>query len=39
VTNEVGLILKDTMEEAGRVLLKAIPIEADVVVVGSWAEK
>lgn len=26
-------------EEAGRNLLKIVPIEADVVVVGSWAEK
>jgi hypothetical protein len=35
----VALILKDTMEEAGRVLLKIIPVEAEVVITDSWAEK
>jgi hypothetical protein len=35
----VALILKDTMEEAGRALLKIIPVEAEVVIVDSWAEK
>jgi len=39
VTDEVTLILKEAMEEAGRALLKTVPVEADVVVVGSWAEK
>jgi hypothetical protein len=37
--DEVGLTLKESMEEAGRTLLKTIPVEAEVVVVGSWAEK
>ena len=36
---EVVLILKDTMEEAGRALLKVVPAEAEVVIVDSWAEK
>jgi hypothetical protein len=36
---EAALILKDTMEEAGRALLKAVPVEAEVVIVGSWAAK
>jgi len=27
------------MEEAGRTLLKIVPVEDDVVIVGSWAEK
>jgi hypothetical protein len=35
----VALILKDTMEEAGRTLLKIVLVEDDVVIVGSWAEK
>jgi DNA polymerase I-like protein with 3'-5' exonuclease and polymerase domains len=30
--DEVALILKDTMEEAGKVLLKIVPVEAEVVV-------
>jgi DNA polymerase I-like protein with 3'-5' exonuclease and polymerase domains len=38
-TDKVAFILKETMEEAGRALLKIIPVEAEVVVVGSWAEK
>lgn len=38
-TDEVALILKETMEEAGRSFLKTVPVEADVVVVSSWAEK
>jgi DNA polymerase I-like protein with 3'-5' exonuclease and polymerase domains len=38
-TDEVALILKDIMEEAGRTLLKIVPVEAQVVIVGSWAEK
>jgi DNA polymerase I-like protein with 3'-5' exonuclease and polymerase domains len=37
--DEVALILKETMEEAGRSLLKTVPVEAEVVVVGGWAEK
>jgi DNA polymerase I-like protein with 3'-5' exonuclease and polymerase domains len=38
-TDEVALILKDTMEEAGRALLKVVPVEAEVVIAYSWAEK
>jgi len=38
-TDEVALALKKTMEEAGRTLLKIAPVEAEVVVVDSWAEK
>jgi DNA polymerase I-like protein with 3'-5' exonuclease and polymerase domains len=38
-TDEVALILKETMEEAGSAFLKAVPVEVGVVVVGSWAEK
>jgi len=37
--DEVALILKDTMEEAGTALLKTVPVEAEIVVVSSWAEK
>jgi DNA polymerase I-like protein with 3'-5' exonuclease and polymerase domains len=37
--DEVALILKDTMEVAGRSLLKIVPVEAEVVIVESWAEK
>jgi DNA polymerase I-like protein with 3'-5' exonuclease and polymerase domains len=37
-TDEVALILKETMEEAGRTLLKIVPVEAEVVIVDSWAE-
>ena len=37
--DEVALILKETMEETGRALLEIVPVEADVVVVDSWAEK
>jgi hypothetical protein len=33
------LPLKETMEGAGRALLKIVPLEAEVAVVGSWAEK
>jgi len=38
-TDEVALILKDAMEEAGSVFLKTIPVDAEVAVVDSWAEK
>jgi DNA polymerase I-like protein with 3'-5' exonuclease and polymerase domains len=38
-TNEVTHIAKETMEEAGRVLLKIVPVDAEVVVADSWAEK
>jgi DNA polymerase I-like protein with 3'-5' exonuclease and polymerase domains len=35
----VALILKETMEETVRSFLKVVPVEADVVIVDSWAEK
>jgi hypothetical protein len=35
----VAPILKRKMEEAGRSFLKVIPVEAEVAVVVSWAEK
>jgi len=38
-TDKVAFILKETMEEAGRSFLKIAPVEAEVVVVDSWAEK
>ena len=38
-TDEVVPILKERMEQAGRTLLKTVPVESDVVVVGSWTEK
>jgi DNA polymerase I len=38
-TDEVALTLKETMEEAGGALLKIAPVEAEVVVADSWAEK
>ena len=37
--DEVALILKGTMEEAGKSFLKTVPAEAQVVIVGSWLEK
>jgi len=33
------LILEETMEEAGRTLLKIVPVKAEVVIANSWAEK
>jgi DNA polymerase I-like protein with 3'-5' exonuclease and polymerase domains len=38
-TDEVALILKRRMEEAGRNFLKIVPVQAEVVIVDSWAEK
>jgi DNA polymerase I-like protein with 3'-5' exonuclease and polymerase domains len=38
-TDGVAPILKEKMEEAGRTLLKIVPVEAEVMVVGSRAEK
>jgi hypothetical protein len=35
----VALTLKEVMEEAGRALLKIVPVEAEVIAVDSWAEK
>jgi len=37
-TDEVVIALKEVMEKTGRTLLKAIPVEAEVVIVGSWEE-
>jgi hypothetical protein len=39
VANGVVLILEETREKAGRTFLKIAPIEAEVLVVVSWAEK
>jgi DNA polymerase I-like protein with 3'-5' exonuclease and polymerase domains len=39
VTDEAALTLKETMEKNGRALLKIIPIEAEMVVANSSAEK
>jgi DNA polymerase I-like protein with 3'-5' exonuclease and polymerase domains len=36
---EVALILKITMEEAGGALLKIPPVVGKVVIANSWAEK
>ena len=38
-TDEVALTLNRKMEEAGGALLNIVPVEAEVVVVGRWAEK
>jgi DNA polymerase I-like protein with 3'-5' exonuclease and polymerase domains len=38
-TDKVVLVLKDTMEGAGRYLLKIVPVETEVGVADSWAEK
>ena len=38
-SDEVALIVKETMKEAGLTFLKTVPVEAEVVIVGSWAEK
>jgi len=37
--DEIALILKETMEEAGRAFLKIVPVEAEIVIASSWAEK
>jgi hypothetical protein len=37
--SEVALIPKDTMQDSGRTLLKIASVKAEVIVVGSWAEK
>jgi DNA polymerase-1 len=36
---EVAQILKGTMESAGRYYLKKVPVEIDVSLADSWAEK
>ena len=38
-TDEVALILKEIMEEAGKNFFKIVPIEADVVIVDTWTGK
>jgi DNA polymerase I-like protein with 3'-5' exonuclease and polymerase domains len=38
-TDEVAPILKETMEEAGRALLKIASVKVEVVVADSWEEK
>ena len=38
-TDKVAFILKKRMEEAEKALLKIAPLEAEVFVVGGWAEK
>ena len=38
-TDEVALILKETMEVLGMFFRRIVPVEAEVVVVDSWAEK
>ena len=35
VTDEMAFILKEATREAGKTLLKTVPVGADVVVVGS----
>jgi len=35
----VALVLKQAMGEVRRIFLKVVPVEADLMVVGSWAEK
>ena len=37
--DEMILILKEIMEEAGSVFLKVAPVKAEVVIANSWAEK
>jgi hypothetical protein len=37
--DEVPLILKQTTDEAGRSVLKIVPVKAQMVVAGIWAEK
>jgi DNA polymerase-1 len=37
--DEVALTLKRTMEEAGSVFLKIVPVEAEVVIANCWAER
>lgn len=37
--DQVALILKETMELAGREFLKMVPVLAEVIVGGSWAQK
>jgi hypothetical protein len=37
--DEVAHILRNTLEEVRRTLFKTVPVEANVIVAGSWAEK
>jgi hypothetical protein len=34
-----GLILKETMEDAGKALLRIVPVEAEGVIANSWVKK
>jgi DNA polymerase I-like protein with 3'-5' exonuclease and polymerase domains len=38
-TDEVARILKRIMKEAGGSFLKIVPVEAEVVIVDSWADE
>jgi DNA polymerase I-like protein with 3'-5' exonuclease and polymerase domains len=38
-TEQVALTLKKTMEEAGSLFLKIVPVKAEEVIGSSWAEK
>lgn len=37
--DDAALILKETMEAAGRLYLKRVPVEAEAGVVNNWSEK
>jgi hypothetical protein len=39
VKDEAGYILKNRMEETVNALLKTAPVEVDMVVASSWADK
>jgi DNA polymerase-1 len=39
IADEIALILKQIMEEAAGIFLKLVPVEADVMITNSWAEK
>jgi DNA polymerase I-like protein with 3'-5' exonuclease and polymerase domains len=39
IAPEISVLLKDTMEEAGRKYVKDLPIVADACIADSWAEK
>jgi DNA polymerase I-like protein with 3'-5' exonuclease and polymerase domains len=39
IAETVAFILKETMEASGRSFLKVVTVEAEVVIVDSWAEK
>ncbi len=39
IADAIAMILKQTMEEAAEIFLKLVPVEANVMVANSWAEK